>query len=141
MQFTHNAIITSDVGRIVEFYTRWCAMRLVKDREADGVRVAWLAPRNLDDLVFVVIQTSRPDRVLPDPSLGVHYGFQLDSRAEVDALHKLMHEAGVEVTAPSYEGQIVGYIFMAKDPDGRNVEFNAEQDVSPSSWDDHCDLA
>lgn len=140
MQFTHNAIITTDVAALISFYTRWCSMRLVKDRESDGIRVAWLAPAEQDDFVFVVIETSQPDRVLPDPSLGVHYGFQLESREAVDALHAEMQAAGYEVDPPSDQGEIVGYVFTVKDPDGRNVEFNAGQDVSPSNWDESCAL-
>lgn len=135
MRFTHNAILTGHVTELVAFYTSWCGMRLVKDRVAEeGRRVVWLAPSGRDDFVFVVIQT-RPDYRDDATSAGIHYGFQLESRAAVNQLYFAMLEAAADLDGPPrYEGPVVGYIFMAKDPDGRWVEFNAEQHIESSEW-------
>lgn len=139
MHFTHNAIITENVQALVDFYTRWCSMRLVKDRREEDRRVAWLAPRHRDDLVFVVIQVERAGNT-EDASLGIHYGFQLESREAVNALYREMHSAGLNPSQPADEGEIVGYIFFVKDPDGRNVEFNFGQNVGPDNWDSSCEV-
>ncbi|MCA8939135.1 MAG: VOC family protein [Planctomycetes bacterium] len=137
MRFTHNAIVTANAEALIGWYGRWCKMRLVRDRiEADGTRVAWLAAPERKDLIFVLIETKDPNRVSnPPKSLGEHFGFALVNKSEVDSLRQAMNDAGETVTECEDYGGIVGYLFIAKDPEGRNVEFSFGQDVSEANWD------
>lgn len=137
-QFTHNAIQSGDIAACIDFYQRFCRMRLVKDRvDEDGVgRVVWLAPAEGVSPIFVVSEGKGPrDLDARSEPLMRHFGFQLGSRAEVDALYAEVRAAGFPAMEPSYWGAVAGYLFMVRDPDGRVVEFSTEQDVSPKNWD------
>jgi hypothetical protein len=64
-----------------------------------------------------------------------HFGFELESREAVDAMYEYLHSKEIPATKPFFVDEFTGYITMAKDPDGRWVEFSHGQDVSESNWD------
>jgi catechol 2,3-dioxygenase-like lactoylglutathione lyase family enzyme len=133
-RFTHNAFPTPRLDACVAFYRDVAEMRVVKRRGDDGERVYWLAPATTDLPIFVLVE--RPDASPPrGASLMRHLGFEVQDRAALDALHARITADGYDATEPEYVDEIVGHIFMLRDPDGRVVEFSAGQDVSPANWD------
>jgi predicted lactoylglutathione lyase len=56
-----------------------------------------------------------------------HFGFQCDSRAEVDRIAEDAKRQGTLVQSPINAGGVVGYFAMVRDPDGHIVEFTFGQ--------------
>jgi len=135
---THYAFPTRDIDATLRFYCKLCGMRSVKQRtdSATGARVVWLAPESGDFPIVVVIEDSdAPEIERRKEPYSRHLGFEVGSREEVDARAERFREAGFYVAGPEYVDDVVGYIFLVRDLDGRVVEFSAEQDVSPANWD------
>ena len=135
-RFTHNAFPTPRLDACARFYRDVAGMRVVKRRGADGERVYWLAPATADLPIFVFVEKPRAPPPKRDESFMRHLGFEVTDRAALDALHARIVGSGIDATEPEYIDEIVGHIFMVRDPDGRVVEFSAGQDVSPANWDD-----
>jgi catechol 2,3-dioxygenase-like lactoylglutathione lyase family enzyme len=134
-RFTHNAFPTPRLDACVDFYREVASMRVVKRRGDPGERVYWMAPATTDLPIFVLVEEPDADATPRDGSLMRHWGFEVSDRAALDALHARIATAGHTPTDPEYVDEIVGHIFMLRDPDGRVVEFSAGQDVSPANWD------
>ncbi len=114
-------------------------MRLVKMRGESGERVAWVAPGAQDAPIFVFVeQSALGDGVgaarRADPFLR-HLGYEVGSRADLEALHARAEADGQSPTAIETIDEIVGTIFMVRDPDGRVVELTLGQNVGPDAWD------
>ena len=56
-----------------------------------------------------------------------HFGFQCDSRAEVERLAELALTQNILVQPPLEVGGVVGYFITVRDPDGHLVEFTFGQ--------------
>lgn len=139
LSFTHNAFLTADIDACLDFYQRWCGMRIVKDRgrdDPDQAHVVWLAPKDHDAPIFVIAHHPSMPALTPasEPVLR-HFGFDLGTREAVDELYRRFVAAGVAAPEPEDLGDIAGYLFFVRDPDGRVVEFSAGQDVTPAAWD------
>lgn len=136
MKLSHYAIATSKIEECILFYQSFCAMRIVKDRHDGPTRVVWLAPLEQEDfiLVFVSIDGVEYANRASDSMLR-HLGFELESREAVDRVHKALLSSNHECTNPVDVDEITGYVFMARDPEGRWVEFSFGQDTSPEAWD------
>jgi len=99
-------------------------------------RVVWLAPARAGSPVFVFVEEpGAPPTPVPRDPLLRHLGFELGSRGGIDRLYERLTAAGLDVTAPVRVDEVVGYVTLVRDPDGRVVEFSHGQDVSPASWD------
>lgn len=133
-RFTHNAFPTARLDDCIRFYAECAGMRAVKQRGEPGERVVWLAPATADAPIFVLVESAAQRPPASEPLLR-HLGFELPTRDAVDALHARLAAAGLDPTAPEFVDDVVGYIFLVRDPDGRVVEFNHGQDVSPANWD------
>ena len=59
-----------------------------------------------------------------------HFGFQCDSREEVDRIAKRMHAEGRLVEGPVDAGGSVGYYAMVREPSGHFVEFTFGQPLA-----------
>lgn len=64
-----------------------------------------------------------------------HLGFELNSKSGVDEIYQKLLEEGIQATKPVYVDEYTGYVTMARDPDGRWIEFSYGQDVSEMNWD------
>jgi catechol 2,3-dioxygenase-like lactoylglutathione lyase family enzyme len=135
-RFTHDAFPTRRLDLCIDFYARFAALRLVRTRGEAPNRVVWLAPALTDAPIFVFVEEEGLPAAPParDPLLR-HLGFELPSRAAVDRLHARLAAAGHDPTEPRLVDEVVGYVTLARDPDGRVVEFTHGQDVSPACWD------
>ena len=56
-----------------------------------------------------------------------HFGFQCESRDEVDRIAGLAREQNILVEPPTDIGGVVGYFTTVRDPDGHVVEFTFGQ--------------
>ncbi|MBD0369460.1 MAG: VOC family protein [Pyrinomonadaceae bacterium] len=124
IRWTHITITVAEFERSLEFYQRVCGLRVVRDRRREGGGTIWLGyePRAGEDPSFVLVLmegevTNRLD----------HFGFQCDSREEVDRIAVEAASRGILVHAPQDSGGSVGYWTIIRDPDGHMVEFTFGQ--------------
>src|SRR3954471_23284160 len=120
VRWTHITINTSDIDRSVEFYTSVCGLSIVRDRRLEGRHNVWLGPNTPEgeDPIFalVIVQEEVKGRV-------DHFGFQCDTREEVDRIATLARERNILVDPQTYIGGVVGYFTTVRDPDAHLVEF------------------
>lgn len=126
MKFTHNALMVKDIEKTASFYEAVCEMRRVKTYGSGVKKVCWLAPKD-QELPLFVLSCGRPPESEP---VMRHFGFDLETREAVDEKYKFCIEQGYQVGHVGYYGETAGYLFFVRDPDGRNVEFSAEQITS-----------
>src|SRR5439155_22787377 len=81
--WTHITINCRDIDASVEFYTSLCGLSIVRDRRLEGRHNVWLGPATEAgvDPVFVLVIVQDEVKARLD-----HFGFQCESRAEVDRL-------------------------------------------------------
>ena len=123
-RWTHITINCSDIDASVEFYTSFCGLSIVRDRRLEGRHNVWLGPETQCgvDPVFVLVIVQDEVKARLD-----HFGFQCDSREEVDRIAALARQQNILVEGPVDVGGVVGYFTMVRDPDGHLVEFTAGQ--------------
>lgn len=123
-RWTHITINCSNLERSIDFYTNLCGLTMVRDRRLEGRHNVWLGPptKSGEDPLFVLVIVQDEIKFRLD-----HFGFQCDSRAEVDRLAQLALEQNILVEPPTDLGGIVGYFTSLRDPDGHVVEFTFGQ--------------
>jgi catechol 2,3-dioxygenase-like lactoylglutathione lyase family enzyme len=123
-RWTHITINCGNLERSVDFYTSVCGLTIVRDRRLEGRHNVWLGPPTKPDedplFVLVIVQEEVKSRL-------DHFGFQCDSRAEVDRIAELARQQDTLVEPPTDVGGVVGYFAMVCDPDGHLVEFTCGQ--------------
>lgn len=124
VRWTHITINCSNLDDSVEFYTSLCGLSIVRDRRLEGRHNVWLGPatKEGEDPVFVLVIVQEEIKARLD-----HFGFQCDSREEVDRVAALARERNIMVEPPTDLGGVVGYFTMVRDPDGHLVEFTHGQ--------------
>ena len=123
-RWTHITINCSNLERSLDFYTNLCGLTIVRDRRLEGRHNVWLGPptKEGEDPLFALVIVQDEIRFRLD-----HFGFQCDSRAEVDRIAELARERNILVEPPTDLGGIVGYFTTVRDPDGHVVEFTFGQ--------------
>jgi catechol 2,3-dioxygenase-like lactoylglutathione lyase family enzyme len=124
IRWTHITINCSDIDRSIDFYTSFCGLSIVRDRRPEGRHNVWLGPPTSPGAVPIFVLVVVQDEV---KSLLDHFGFQCDSRAEVDRIAEQARQQNILVEPPVDVGGVVGYFAMVKDPDGHIVEFTYGQ--------------
>lgn len=127
IRWTHITINCSDIDASVAFYTSFCGLTIVRDRRVEGRHNVWLGPatKRDEDPVFVLVIVQDEVKARLD-----HFGFQCDSRAEVDRIAATAREQDILVEPPVDVGGVVGYFTMLRDPDGHLVEFTFGQPLA-----------
>lgn len=126
IRWTHITITVSELERSIEFYSSICQLQVVRDRRREGGGTVWLGYERgagLDPLFVLVLMEGEVNARLD------HFGFQCDSRAEVDGIAQKAAERGILVYAPQDSGGSVGYWTIISDPDGHKVEFTFGQPI------------
>jgi catechol 2,3-dioxygenase-like lactoylglutathione lyase family enzyme len=123
-RWTHITINVSEIGRSVDFYQKICGLTIVRDRRKEGRHNVWLGPPVADgeDPAFVLVMVQDEVKVRID-----HFGFQCDSRAEVDQIAEVARTQNFLVEPPTEVGGVVGYFTTIRDPDGHLLEFTFGQ--------------
>ena len=123
-RWTHITINVSDINRSVDFYTSLCGLSIVRDRRPEGRHNVWLGvpAKAGEDPVFVLVIVQDEVKARLD-----HFGFQCDSRAEVERIAELARQQDILVEPLTDIGGVVGYFTMIRDPDGHLVEFTFGQ--------------
>ena len=123
---THIALHTSKIEDSIQFYERYCGLKLCRTNGDGPSRSVWLAaPGKEKEFVLVLIAGGTP---LPQqPGDYSHLGFDLPSNMDVDAIAKTAKEVGILAMEPREMAYPVGYFCMLQDPDGRWVEFSHGQ--------------
>ena len=123
-RWTHITINASNLDVSVDFYTSLCGLTIVRDRRLEGRHNVWLGPptKHGEDPTFVLVIVQDEVKARLD-----HFGFQCDSREEVDRIAELARDRNILVEPPVDIGGVVGYFTMVRDPDGHLVEFTAGQ--------------
>ncbi|MEE2703884.1 MAG: VOC family protein [Myxococcota bacterium] len=127
-RLTHIAVRTRDVEASIDFYRRYAGFSITQDRTDDEIRVVWMAFTD-EDPDFVIVLLAMPHEPLREPAATDHYGFDCDSRADVDRIGELARREGCLKYGPIDAGPIVGYIVMVRDPSGNTCEFSHGQAI------------
>ncbi|MBI3770839.1 MAG: VOC family protein [Deltaproteobacteria bacterium] len=128
-RFTHVALRVKDLARSVAFYGKYAGLVVCHERVDDGTRVVWLAER-AEDPAFVFVLIPMPHTEVERPGVH-HFGFTLESRAEVDAVAATARHDRILREGPRDAGPVVGYFCVVGDPDGNWVEFSFGQPINP----------
>jgi catechol 2,3-dioxygenase-like lactoylglutathione lyase family enzyme len=123
-RWTHITINVSDLDASVNFYTNVCGLSVVRDRRKEGRHNVWLGPSigSGEDPAFVLVMVQDEVKARLD-----HFGFQCDSREEVDQIADLARSQDFLVDPPTEVGGVVGYFTTIRDPDGHLIEFTFGQ--------------
>ena len=132
-RFTHVALPCCNLDATIAWYERFTPLRLLQRREdADGVS-AWIGQPDMVDKPFIIVLVSffRDQPSGPQPMLApfAHFGIELPTQAEVDAVADLGRTAGCLAWEPQQLPQPIGYVCALTDPDGNMVEFSYDQGV------------
>ncbi|MDQ3177217.1 MAG: VOC family protein [Actinomycetota bacterium] len=135
-RWTHLALRVADIAASISWYERHTPLRLLERREDDQGYGAWLGqPESAPSPFILVLAHFFP---ATDPFAGVptdvlapfsHIGIELPARGDVDAASARADVDGCLVMAPQQLPDPVGYVCMARDPDGNLVEFSFDQGV------------
>ena len=123
-RWTHITINCADLDRSLAFYTKLCGLTIVRDRRLEGRHNVWLGPATNagEDPLFALVIVQSEIKFRLD-----HFGFQCDSRAEIDQIAADARARDILVEPPTDLGGIVGYFTTVRDPDGHLVEFTFGQ--------------
>ncbi len=127
LRWTHITVTVSDLDRAVEFYAQWCKLSVLRDRRSDGGSTVWLGyappPDELPQFVLVLLRGAVTQRL-------DHFGFQCDTRAEVESIAAEAERLGILAEPLTDLGGVVGYFAVIRDPDGHLIEFTHGQPLA-----------
>ncbi|WP_428261887.1 VOC family protein [Haliangium sp.] len=129
---THVALHVRDLDACVEFYRRYCALKVVHERDDGDSRVVWLAEPGREQRFIFVLLSGGPGRNQDEHDYG-HLGFAVQSRAAVDEIAARAAAEGCLEWPPHEEPFPVGYYCGVRDPDGIFVEFSYGQPLGPGA--------
>ena len=124
-KLTHFTFGVTDLDLSLDFYSRWFGLVVIYDKRPLGSRGAWVTTRaqaelHPPDFVFVIYETDEPTR-------ADHFGFQVETRAELDGLAESAKAEGVWIKGPVDIGGPVGSFLTLCDPSGHRWEFTWSQ--------------
>jgi catechol 2,3-dioxygenase-like lactoylglutathione lyase family enzyme len=133
MRWTHIALPATDIDTMIDWYTRFTPLELLDRREdADGYG-AWLGHSDQADKPFILVLVSffrdQDKGAQPIMAPFAHIGFEVTSRAEVEAIADRGRAEGCLVWEPTDMPPPIGYICALKDPEGNMIEFSYDQGV------------
>jgi len=135
-RWTHVALRVNDINATIEWYTTNTPMSLITRREDETGYAAWLGHADNPSNPFLLVVSQffpgkDPFEGAPHTVLGpfAHLGIELPSLEALQELEKKLSATG-SVAMPLTElPPPIGWVFMAKDPDGNTLEFSFDQGV------------
>ena len=129
---THLAMHVPDVDAMIDFYDRYCGMRVIHERSSEEKKIVWLAePGREREFIFVLMSGGRPER--PPADDYSHLGFAVDSREAVNRLAERARQENRLLWEPREHPWPVGYFCGVVDPNGAYVEFSYGQPLGPGA--------
>ena len=126
IRWTHITIGVSDIDSSIKFFKEFCGLSVIRDRRKEGGGTVWLGYETPEgEFPTYVLVIGQEEKF----SLLDHFGFQCDSREEVDKIAEKAKELGILFYPPTDSGGSVGYWTMIRDPDGHLVEFTFGQPI------------
>ena len=124
VRWTHITVPVTDLEGSIAFFTDVCGLSVVRDRRLEGGSTVWIGPEPKDgvDPDFVVVVAKGTIEAPLD-----HFGFQCETRREVDQIAGRARAAGTLVEGPMDLGGSVGYFVLIREPSGHLVEFTHGQ--------------
>lgn len=128
MKCTHIALQVKDTQTSIDFYARFCGLKVVHERHDGEKHVVWLGWGE-DPPTFVIVLLQE-DYARNEQPPWQHIGMAVSSRAEVDAIYGRAVADGLAGLWPPVDaGAMVGYYCGVPDPDGNMVEFSYGQRI------------
>ena len=135
-RWTHVALRVKNIQETISWYTENTPLSIVHYREDETGFAAWLGHKDNPKSPFVlVIAQFFPDKdpfaEAPNTVLGpfAHFGIELPSLKEIKLAEKEIEKIGSLAMPLTEMPPPIGWIFMAKDPDGNTLEFSFDQGV------------
>jgi catechol 2,3-dioxygenase-like lactoylglutathione lyase family enzyme len=135
-RWTHIALQVDDIDATIAWYTSFTPLELIDRRRDDAGFGAWLGMPGETNNPFILVVAqffpeSDPFADSPKTVLGpfAHFGIELPTRGDIDAVARRADEAGCLAMEPTMMPPPIGYICMLRDPDGNTVEFSWDQGV------------
>ncbi|MFI8482796.1 VOC family protein [Pseudomonas sp. NPDC078700] len=129
---THIALHVPDLDTCIEFYSQFCAMRVIHQRAGKGSRIVWMAEPGKEHSFILVMMPGGEQRQLGANDYS-HFGFAVESREQVDALANKARDEGCLIWEPRDEPYPVGYYCGVVDPGGNYIEFSYGQPLGPGA--------
>ena len=129
---THIALHVNNIDECVDFYQRYCGMKITRDRQSNDKHIYWLAEPGKEREFIIVIMPGGENRNQPEADLS-HLGFAVQRKSDVDRIAKNACAEGILVWEPRQEPYPVGYYCGVRDPDGNFVEFSYGQPLGPGA--------
>jgi catechol 2,3-dioxygenase-like lactoylglutathione lyase family enzyme len=129
---THVALHVPDLDTCIAFYEQFCAMQVIHQRAGKGSRIVWMAEPGKEHSFIFVIMPGGQTRQLAEADYS-HFGFAVESRAQVDSIAERARLSGCLIWEPRDEPYPVGYYCGLRDPAGNYVEFSYGQPLGPGA--------
>ncbi|MDP7549573.1 MAG: VOC family protein [Acidimicrobiales bacterium] len=135
-RWTHVALRVNDIDATIAWYTEHTPLSLLARREDEFGYGAWLGHSDSVEHPFLLVvsqflEGKDPFGDSPHAILGpfAHIGIELCSRADIEAAAATAEADGSLAMPPTQMPPPIGYICMARDPDGNTIEFSYDQGV------------
>ena len=126
IKMTHIALHVKDIQKSLDFYSRYCGLKVVHDRADNEKRVLWMGEEGKEkDFILVFIAGGKSIQQRGDDYS--HLGFALSSKQEVDEIAFRAKKEGILFWEIREEPFPVGYYCGVLDPDGKIIEFSFGQ--------------
>jgi catechol 2,3-dioxygenase-like lactoylglutathione lyase family enzyme len=135
-RWTHVALRVNDIDATIAWYTEHTPLKLLTRREDEAGYGAWLGHDDNSNSPFVLVVSQffegmDPFASSPHTVLGpfAHLGIELCSRDEINDAAATAEANGSLAMPPTQMPPPIGYICMARDPDGNTIEFSYDQGI------------
>ncbi|NBU96757.1 MAG: VOC family protein [Spirochaetia bacterium] len=126
IKMTHIAFHVKDIEKSMDFYSRYCGLKVVHDRSENSKRVLWMGEEGKEkDFILVFIAGGNSVQQKGDDYS--HLGFALSSKEQVDEIALQAKKEGILFWETREEPFPVGYYCGVFDPDGKIIEFSFGQ--------------
>lgn len=129
---THIAVHVADLEKIKNFYSEFCGLKVVHERNDSDTHVIWMAEYGRENELIFVFFNNGAERPINEKDYS-HIGFACESREEVDEIAEKAKTRKALVWPPREEPFPVGYYCGVKDPNGVILEFSYGQPLGPGS--------
>jgi catechol 2,3-dioxygenase-like lactoylglutathione lyase family enzyme len=126
VRWTHITVPVTDLEGSIAYFTGVCGLSVVRDRRLEGGSTIWIGPKpvaGVDPEFVLVIAEGEIEAPLD------HFGFQCETREEVDEIAARARADGTLVDGPRDLGGSVGYFVLLREPSGHLVEFTYGQPI------------